>query len=747
MDEDLWNDDDFFRDTASTSNVEKEIELIPSDEVDSGNNENAIQNAGLKRMTENVPYQFDPMDWFKNIRTNDNGAKRRKLDDDSIFEVNARKIEDARSKRIAAQEEAKSCERKQRSDQSLLKMPPMTGVTWYGINSPDAMDRRYISCTPLNVLLDTTNKPEVDLKHEEQRKMIREVMMEHLFVKDYEPPKTRKHSQFCNSKGLWTDIWQPDSYLNLVTTERVNRQAMNWLSMWNQYIFNSPTGYTRLDEYERKQLELEDTKPFLPKKKIMMIHGPPGSGKSTLALKIAEMHYEAFIINMSDVTNATEFSRLLANAVSYHAINFNLRLKGPRCIIIDGLEYATADIVNELLKWMAGRKKHALRPVICTCNNLYVPALRDLRNNAYLVKVTVDSDRLLKRLDQICDAYKIPLRKVKLQNLIDSCHCDIRLCINTLQFACESPYEDNFLTSPPDITLDHRTELSVFDAIDSVLVIGKHKTNQGTYLDNNQRVDRICEIAATRPDIDRFIHLVFQNLPSRCKPPLKNLARAIAQFVDIDATRSVAYHNQDFSLLKYSGYDLSVVHLNVYKEQRRQIYSILQSLMTSPSSTRLHLKISQLLLDVLPALLYILQPPIPVNSSLMYKSEGVEVLDRVVEIMLQLGLVLILKENKENGAMEHCFDPPIMEITQFLDAEERVRKPGLPAAVKAYISRRIEMSAIRTQVAEANNGLKNNPSSGTYSRLLADGWYFRYSPAVIQTIKKAITLNKFFDFE
>ena len=373
------------------------------------------------------------------------------------------------------------------------------------------------------------------------------------------------------------------------------------------------------------------------------------------------------------MTNATEFNRLLANAVSSHSINFNLSLKGPRCIIIDGLEYATADIVNELLKWMSGRKKHALRPVICTCNNLYVPALRDLRTQAYLIKVTVDRDRLLKRLDQICDAYKIPLSKVKLQNLIDSCHCDIRLCINTLQFACESPYEDNFLSSSPDISLDHRTELSVFDAIDSVLVIGKHKTNQGTYLDNNKRIERICEIAATRPDIDRFIHLVFQNLPTRCKPPLKNLAKAIAQFVDIDDIRTVAYHNQEYSLLKYSGYDLSVVHLNVYKashpkstitlsipniaEQRRQIYSILQSLMTSQTSIRLRLRVTQILLDVLPGLLYILQPPIPVNSSLMYKSEGVEVLDRVVEIMIQFGLVLILKENKETGAMEHCFDP------------------------------------------------------------------------------------------
>lgn len=88
-----------------------------------------------------------------------------------------------------------------------------------------------------------------------------------------------------------------------------------------------------------------------------------------------------------------------------------------------------------------------------------------------------------------------------------------------------------------------------------------------------------------------------------------------------------------------------------------------------------------------------------------------------------------------------------MEITQFVDEEERARKPGLPAAVKAYISRRIEMSAIRTQVAEANKEQTTNPSSGVYSRLLADGWYFRYSPAVIQTIKKGTTLNKFFDLE
>ena len=71
----------------------------------------------------------------------------------------------------------------------------------------------------------------------------------------------------------------------------------------------------------------------------------------------------------------------------------------PNCLIIDEIDGSIAPVVNFLVDLIAGKDKQTnkskkkgkkdivlQRPIICICNDLYVPALRPLRQQALLVR-------------------------------------------------------------------------------------------------------------------------------------------------------------------------------------------------------------------------------------------------------------------------------------------------------------------------------------------------------------------------
>lgn len=88
-------------------------------------------------------------------------------------------------------------------------------------------------------------------------------------------------------------------YIYILLFQANNRLTLNWLNLWNEYIFNKSSVYERLTQAEQQLLEIENTKPFLPKKKVMIIYGPSGCGKTSLAILSAKVKYDPFVINMT----------------------------------------------------------------------------------------------------------------------------------------------------------------------------------------------------------------------------------------------------------------------------------------------------------------------------------------------------------------------------------------------------------------------------------------------------------------
>ena len=76
-----------------------------------------------------------------------------------------------------------------------------------------------------------------------------------------------------------------------------------------------------------------------------------------------------------------------------------------------------------------------LHPIICICNDLYVPALRPLRQVAHILQVKpIGPVQLSLRLKSICDHEGLRINARTLVDLAEVMDSDVRSTLNALQF-------------------------------------------------------------------------------------------------------------------------------------------------------------------------------------------------------------------------------------------------------------------------------------------------------------------------
>ncbi|WJX17347.1 hypothetical protein P8452_07276 [Trifolium repens] len=198
-----------------------------------------------------------------------------------------------------------------------------------------------------------------------------------------------------------------------------------------------------------------------PEQKVLLLCGPPGLGKTTLA-HVAARHcgYHVVEVNASDDRSTSTIEAKILDVVQMNSV---LSDSKPKCLVVDEIDGALGDgkgAVEVLLKMISaerkpdagkqsldkgqmerksskkGRKTASLsRPVICICNDLYAPALRSLRQVAKVhIFVQPTVSRVVSRLKYICNKEGVKASAIALTALAEYTACDIRSCLNTLQF-------------------------------------------------------------------------------------------------------------------------------------------------------------------------------------------------------------------------------------------------------------------------------------------------------------------------
>mmetsp|Transcript_9381 Transcript_9381/g.34764 ORF Transcript_9381/g.34764 Transcript_9381/m.34764 type:complete len:694 (-) Transcript_9381:1941-4022(-) len=252
-----------------------------------------------------------------------------------------------------------------------------------------------------------------------------------------------------NHHVLLSQKYEPSKFVDLLTNHDANRDALKWLKSWDDVVFHND--HTSV-----------------PRQKILLLAGPAGVGKTTLAHCLANhCNYTIMEINASDDrSRSTLIQHIKARTQSKSVMT----PQKPKLVLLDEIDGALSSsshlssnqnrsAITELLALARNAKDPLTRPIICTCNDLYSPALKDLRAYAKLIVFRRDmnnDDRIISRLQFICNVEKIPITLNDLHKLTQTYQGDIRSCLNALHFlklGFSPNFQQHSLSSPSGSSL------------------------------------------------------------------------------------------------------------------------------------------------------------------------------------------------------------------------------------------------------------------------------------------------------
>uniref|UniRef100_A0A8C0N838 Chromosome transmission fidelity protein 18 homolog n=1 Tax=Canis lupus familiaris TaxID=9615 RepID=A0A8C0N838_CANLF len=520
-------------------------------------------------------------------------------------------------------------------------------------------------------------------------------------------------SQHC----LWVDEFAPQYYTELLSDDFTNRCLLKWLKLWDPVVFGrerparkprpsmdlarggkEATTSSKWKSHEQvleDMLEADLDPSRRPRQKVALLCGPPGLGKTTLAHVIARhAGYSVVEMNASDDRSPEAFRTCIEAATQMESV---LGAGGkPNCLVIDEIDGAPVAAINVLLNVLdrkgpqdaesggpgvptsGGRRHRAdggllMRPIICICNDQFVPSLRQLRQQAFLLHFPpILSSRLTQRLQEISLRQGMQADPGALAALCEKTDNDIRACINTLQF----------------LHGRGRRELSV-RAVQTTRV-GLKDQRKGLFsvwqeifqLPRAQR-QRWAQDPSSAPHMLLLGDAHLGPGPRAAEAPLTTAAQRLHRILHVAASAGE--------------------HEKVVQAQSRtsRTQNLIHTLVAGIApATRSRATPQALILDALCLILDILAPKLRPVSTQLYSTREKQQLASLVGTMLAYSLTY-RQERRPDGQYIYRLEPNVEEVCRF--PELPARKP-LTYQAKQLIAHEIEMEKMRRAEALARVG-------------------------------------------
>ncbi|KAI9143128.1 P-loop containing nucleoside triphosphate hydrolase protein [Paraphysoderma sedebokerense] len=570
---------------------------------------------------------------------------------------------------------------------------------------------------------------------------------------------------------LWSDKYRPQSYHELIGDEVINREILLWVKEWDFCVFGdtkkSLKPKVRLTNLKKKNFKDAGDPLKRPDKKILLITGPPGLGKTTLANVIArQAGYNVVEINASDERTGSTIKDKLHNAIYNKSISNGSTNCKPKLVVIDEIDgvsgagetnfikllvdLASVDVENESTETAKNKDKKKgfsrrplTRPIICICNDHYVPVLRPLRSIAQIIQYRKpDITNLSTRLYDICQREGLKTDLRTLTGLCEVTDGDLRTCLNTLQFIRRKSTEFNISSlSNLNIGLKDSTK-GLFTIWGEIFQLpnGKKRRNEILVKKNDQEGDvenesgrfiqRIVNLVQTCGEYDRLINGCFENYPliRFHDLGLQKINTGLDWILYYDTLHSKSFSaggggGNGMILNQYLPYCFAMFHkvwssgYKPYLEFPRTDYEAFvehrnnQNILTSfynhiPPITRNRFTKDSLVLELLSYLARIVTPNIKSANAQVMRPMEKQSLKNLVQILVSFRITLV-QEKIGEGQYGFRIEPPIDKIISWATTIGGLRSI-LPSqyAVRQMIAHEVDTEMYRKNDPEAEKKTK-----------------------------------------
>ncbi|XP_032086107.1 chromosome transmission fidelity protein 18 homolog isoform X2 [Thamnophis elegans] len=588
----------------------------------------------------------------------------------------------------------------------------------------------------------------------------------------------RSEAEASAQHALWVDQFTPRRYVELLSDDYTNRCLLKWLKLWDVLVFGKEkpcrkaplhsgthlpfkpskdqgTRWKTKAQVTEEVLESELDQHNRPKCKIALLCGPPGLGKTTLAHVIAKhAGYNVVEMNASDDRSPDIFQTQIEAATQMKSV-LGANEK-PNCLVIDEIDGAPMASINVLLSIInqkagmaesedrpsgAKSKRQSgllLRPIICICNDQYVPALRLLKQQAFLLHfpLTLQS-RLVQRLHEIAILQGMKADIGALTTLCEKTDNDIRSCINTLQFLYSRGKKELNVRTVQTATVGlkdrnkglfsiwqeifqlpkvRRKNLGTDSSLPASLLLSGadddfgRDAGQTAISSSTQQFHRILHLSVSSGEYEKLSQGLYDNfLNMKVKDSsLDSVCLALEWLGFSDLLGKAILCSQSFQLMRYLPFlpvsfhvlfaASSIPRLTYPHSQHEalskltQMHHLVDSMISgiAPNS-RSRVRPQSFTLEALCLLLEIISPKLrPVNTQL-YSQKEKEQLSQLINIMLTYNLTYH-QERTPEGQYIYKLDPNVEEVCRFPDLP--FRKP-LTYQAKQLIAREIQVEKMR----------------------------------------------------